>query len=99
MRPDIAVGSTFPDYELTDHNKKRRTLSELQGQGTAKGNRITGNFTGGTGRYAGATGTYEFSWQYVLEAEDGTVQGRSAGLKGRVRFDAKPAGSPQGAKP
>ncbi|MGH2850482.1 MAG: redoxin domain-containing protein, partial [Solirubrobacteraceae bacterium] len=32
MRPDIAPGGTFPDYELTDHAKARRRLSELQGR-------------------------------------------------------------------
>ena len=31
MRPDIVPGATFPDYELTDHTKTRRRLSELQG--------------------------------------------------------------------
>jgi peroxiredoxin len=31
MRGDIAPGGIFPDYELTDHAKTRRTLSELQG--------------------------------------------------------------------
>ena len=31
MRPDIQVGATFPDYELTDHTGTRRKLSELQG--------------------------------------------------------------------
>ncbi len=31
MRPDIAPGGVFPDYELTDHAKARRRLSELQG--------------------------------------------------------------------
>jgi peroxiredoxin len=31
MRADIAPGGIFPDYELTDHTKTRRTLSELQG--------------------------------------------------------------------
>jgi peroxiredoxin len=32
MRADIAPGGTFPDYELTDHTKTRRKLSELQGK-------------------------------------------------------------------
>jgi peroxiredoxin len=32
MRSDIAPGAVFPDYELSDHNAKRRRLSELQGQ-------------------------------------------------------------------
>jgi peroxiredoxin len=31
MRPDIVPGAQFPDYELTDTEKKRRKLSELQG--------------------------------------------------------------------
>ena len=30
MRADIAPGGIFPDYELTDHTKTRRRLSELQ---------------------------------------------------------------------
>jgi peroxiredoxin len=31
MRADIVPGAVFPDYELTDHDKARRKLSELQG--------------------------------------------------------------------
>ena len=31
MRADIIPGGTFPDYELTDHTKTRRRLSELPG--------------------------------------------------------------------
>jgi peroxiredoxin len=31
MRADIVPGATFPDYELSDHRGKHRTLSELQG--------------------------------------------------------------------
>jgi peroxiredoxin len=31
VRADIVPGGTFPDYELTDHTKSRRRLSELQG--------------------------------------------------------------------
>lgn len=31
MRADIVAGAVFPDYELSDHRGKRRTLSELQG--------------------------------------------------------------------
>jgi len=69
-----------------------QVYSELRGEGTATGNRIVGTLLGGTGRFAGAKGTYEFSWRFVLETGDGTVQGESAGLKGRVR-----AGTPQAA--
>jgi peroxiredoxin len=31
VRGDIVPGAVFPDYELTDHAKKRRRLSSLQG--------------------------------------------------------------------
>jgi peroxiredoxin len=31
MRADIVPGAQFPDYELTDHSRARRKLSELQG--------------------------------------------------------------------
>ena len=76
-----------------------QVYSELRGEGTTTGNRISGNFLGGTGRYAGATGSYEFSWRFVLESEDGNVQGQSLGLKGRVRVGTPPtapgAGGPK----
>jgi hypothetical protein len=62
-----------------------QVFSELKGEGTAARNRIAGEILGGTGRYAGATGSYEFSWEFVIEAEDGSIQGRAVGLKGRVR--------------
>src|SRR6478672_4741684 len=31
MRPDIKPGATFPDYELPDHDRVTRKLSEIQG--------------------------------------------------------------------
>jgi peroxiredoxin len=31
MRADIVPGNTFPDYELQDHTRTLRKLSELQG--------------------------------------------------------------------
>ena len=52
-----------------------QVFSELRGEITATGNRIVGTFIGGTGRYAGASGTYEFAWRFVLESEDGTGAG------------------------
>jgi hypothetical protein len=70
-----------------------QVFSELQGEGTAERNRITGKFLGGTGRYVGATGSYEFSWEWVMEAEDGTIHGRAIELKGRVL--PGPAGAPK----
>jgi peroxiredoxin len=32
MRPDIAPGGAFPDYELPDQTRTPRRLSELQGE-------------------------------------------------------------------
>jgi peroxiredoxin len=32
MRPDIAPGSVFPDFELPDETGERRRLSEIQGR-------------------------------------------------------------------
>jgi hypothetical protein len=72
-----------------------QVFSELKGEGTAAKNHITGTFLGGTGRYAGVTGSYEFSWQYVMEAEDGSIQGRAVGLKGRFRPGQPAAGGTQ----
>lgn len=77
-----------------------QVFSELRGEGTSTGARVTGTFVGGTGRYAGATGTYEFSWRFVLETEDGTVQGQSVGLTGRVRTGTPPPkASAEGSRP
>jgi hypothetical protein len=70
-----------------------QVFSEFTGEGTAAKNRITGTLVGGTGRFAGVTGDYEFSWQYVLEAEDGSIQGRATGLKGRFRVDPAAGGA------
>jgi hypothetical protein len=75
----------------TDENGDQ-VFSELTGEGTAAHNRIEGTIVGGTGRYIGATGTYGFSWQYVVEAEDGAVQGRAVELQGRVRVGPPAAG-------
>lgn len=70
-----------------------QVYSELKGEGTAAKNLMSGTIFGGTGRYAGATGTYEFSWQSVIELDDGSIQGRAVDLKGRVRAGSG-AGSP-----
>src|ERR1700761_465380 len=43
-----------------------QVYSELRGETTPAGNRIIGTFVGGSGRYKGATGTYEFTWRFLL---------------------------------
>ena len=76
-----------------------QVFSELASEGQASANRIVGTFVGGTGRYAGATGTYEFSWRFLIENEDGSVQGQSIGLHGRVRVGSQPATTEAGDRP
>lgn len=75
-----------------------QVFSELSAASLQPGTRITGTFVGGTGRFAGATGEYEFGWQYLIESDEGTVQGRTIGLRGRVRAGGEPpAGAGEGA--
>ncbi len=62
-----------------------RIFSELTGSELATGRRISGTFTGGTGRWTGITGEYGFDWKYVLDTE-GRIQGRAEGLRGRARI-------------
>ncbi len=69
----------------TDENGDK-VYSELKGEWVGTGNRITGTFLGGTGRFAGLTGDYSFKWEYVVESEDGALSGRAVDLNGRVRF-------------
>jgi hypothetical protein len=78
----------------TDENGDQ-VYSELRGEGTAAKNRITGTILSGTGRYAGVTGSYDFSWQWVMEGEDGAVHGRAVDLKGRVQSGPAAGGSPR----
>jgi hypothetical protein len=68
-----------------------QAFSELRGQGNAQSGTIEGNFIGGTGRYTGITGTYSFSWKFLIENEDGVVQGQSIGLSGRVLLSTSQA--------
>jgi hypothetical protein len=68
----------------TDENGDQ-VFSELTGEGTAAKNRIVGTILSGTGRYAGLTGSYEFSWQWVMDGEEGMVQGRAVDIRGRVQ--------------
>lgn len=68
-----------------------KVFSEVQGGAVGTGIRFTGSLLGGTGSYSGLTGQYEFEWQYVVRAEDGTIHGRSVGLRGRFRREAPPS--------
>jgi hypothetical protein len=73
------VGRAVWTDEKGDH-----AFSELRGNGTSRLDKIVGTFVGGTGRYSGAVGTYEFKWLFMVENEDGVVQGQSVDLNGKV---------------
>ena len=90
---DSATGFQGRSVWTDEHGDQ--VFSVLQGEGTAAKNHIAGTIFSGTGRYAGLTGSYEFSWQWVMEGEDGAVQGRAVDLQGRVQPAAAAAGSPR----
>jgi hypothetical protein len=90
---DDLVGMQGRCVWIDEHGDK--IYSELNGERVGTGNRIAGNFLGGTGRFAGITGEYSFQWKYVIESEDGSVSGRSVDLKGIARFGPK-ASRPDG---
>jgi len=90
---DSATGFQGRSVWTDEHGDQ--VFSELQGEGTATKNQIAGTILSGTGRYAGITGSYEFSWQWVMEGEDGAVHGRAADLKGRVQPGPAAGGSPR----
>lgn len=87
---DTATG--FEGRSVWIDERGDQVFSSLRGEGTAENNRVTGTILSGTGRYAGIAGSYEFSWQRLLEGEDGAIQGRAVDLKGRVQ--AATAGGP-----
>ena len=94
---DSATGMVGRAVWIDDHGDE--VYSEMRGEGSATSNRVAGTFMGGTGPYAGATGTYEFSWKFMIENESGAVQGQSVGFTGRVRVGSPPATAPAGGKP
>lgn len=65
-------------------------FSEFHGTGIAGGKKIEGTFIGGTGRFMGATGSYTFTWQFVIDSEDGRIQGQTNDLSGRIRASKNP---------
>jgi hypothetical protein len=71
-------------------DRREQIFGELTGDPLETGGRLTATITGGTGRYAGIEGEFAFTWQYVVSAESGTVQGRAAELEGRYRRVTRP---------
>lgn len=69
-------------------------FGKLKGDTIAPGRHILGTIEGGTGGYSGLEGEYDFEWMFVVDAEEGRIQGRATGLKGRVHRVVAPAGHP-----
>ena len=90
---DSATGLVGRSVWTDEHGDQ--VFSAITGEGAAARNHIAGTILGGTGRYAGVTGAYEFSWRYVHEAEDGSIQGSAVGLKGRFRLGQPTTGGAQ----
>ena len=90
---DSATGFQGRSVWTDEHGDQ--VYSELRGEGTAAKNRIAATILSGTGRYAGITGSYEFSWQWVMEGEEGAVHGRAVDLHGRVQPGPVTGGSPR----
>jgi hypothetical protein len=72
-----------------------QAFSELRGEEVGPGKLVQGRFIGGTGRYQGVSGEYTFTWQYLVDNEDGEVSGRVVGLKGWARLGSPGAVSAQ----
>lgn len=79
----LAIGRTVWTDERGD-----QIFSELRGEPVQTGRRLDATITGGTGRYAGITGSFTFTWQYVVTPGEGTIQSRTTGLEGRYRRGA-----------
>jgi hypothetical protein len=81
---DSATGLSGRAVWTDEHGDQ--VFSELNGEGDKSSNHIAGTILGGSGRYANASGAYEFSWSFVIDADDGSIQGEAVGLKGSMRF-------------
>lgn len=92
---DNLTGSMIGRCIWTDEHGDE-VYSELKGESVGSGRHLTGTIIGGTGRYTGITGEYEFQWRFVVESEDGFIQGRTDDIKGRFRIGA-PVNTPAAA--
>ena len=79
------TGGTAEGRAVWTDSDGSQIFSRFYGTGVANGKRITGTFIGGTGRFAGATGSFTFTWQFVIDTEDGAIQGQTSDISGRIR--------------
>ena len=62
-----------------------RIFSDIAGAPGRDRREVNGTITGGTGRYAGIAGSYRFTWDYLMPADDGRIQAGAVSLAGRYR--------------
>ena len=86
---DDGSGMTTGRVVWTD-TRGDRLFAVLRGEPVGTGRRVVGSFTGGTGRFVGAIGEFDLTWQYVISAEDGSMQGRTKDLRVRYRLKDQP---------
>ena len=84
------TGDTAEGRAVWTDSDGSQIFSEFHGTGVAGGKKIEGSFIGGTGRFAGASGSYTFTWQFVIDTEDGKIQGQTSDLSGRIRAGENP---------
>lgn len=65
-----------------------QVFSEIRSASSDR-SRFVGTFIGGTGRYTAITGTYSFAWEFVIESDDGAIQGRAVGMTGHYSVPAR----------
>jgi hypothetical protein len=87
---DDGVRATVGRIAWTDQ-RGDHVFGEIQGEPLHGGQELTVTLTGGTGAYRGITGALAVTWQYVVSAEDQTIQVRTTRLEGRYRL---PGGTP-----
>lgn len=83
---DDGAGMGTARAAWTDDNGDR-IFSRMVKTDIQAGRRAEATITGGTGRYAGITGSYTFTWQYVLPGEQGVTHVRVVAMKGRYRME------------
>ncbi len=79
-------GATTAGRAVWTDDRGDQIFSAIRGQPIATGQRISGTFTGGTGRWSGINGEYAFDWKYLVNAADGRTSGRVEDLRGRARI-------------
>ena len=67
--------------------KGAKVYSVLSGQPLKEGNKVTGEFVGGTGSLEGVTGTFTFTWTSIfIDKDQGMFTGHTKDLSGSYQI-------------